>query len=90
LLFLCFSFQFETVHKSAQSLFSLINGDEIYATMSIINYEDHPTEIWLISCLYLYSYIILFVFAIANLFIAVIMDSYETIKVRCIATSQLT
>ena len=57
-----------------------MNGDEIYATMSIISYDEQPV-VWTFSIIYLYSYVLLFIFAIANLFIAVIMDSYEQIKV---------
>lgn len=57
-----------------------MNGDEIYATMAIID-PVKQLAIWNISLIYLYSYVLLFIFAIANLFIAVITDSYEHIKV---------
>lgn len=50
--------------------------------MQNINYDDHPLVIWLMGQLFHYTYCTLFIFAIANLFIAVIMDSYETVKVR--------
>ena len=74
--------QYNTISGSAQSLFALIHGDDVYAAMQNINQEDHPVVIWLVSQVFHYTYCTLFIFAIANLFIAVIMDSYETVKVR--------
>lgn len=73
--------QFHSFSETIECLFALINGDEIYTTFSIINLKDHTTGVWLFSRFYFYSFIFLSVFAIFNLFIAVIMDSYETVKV---------
>lgn len=65
-----------------QNLFALIHGDDLYATMNAIKYEENQLTIWATGQVYHYSYCILFIFAIANLMIAVIIDSYETVKVR--------
>ena len=57
-----------------------MHGDEIYATASNID-VDSKSAISIVGSILLYCYVILFIFAIASLFIAVITDSYEKIKV---------
>lgn len=74
-------FQFRTIFSTSECLFSLINGDEIYGTLSMVNLDEHPSMIYWFSRAYIYSFVIMFIFAVANLFIAVINDSYEAIKV---------
>ena len=73
--------QFSSVITAGECLFALISGDEIFATLSFITTEDHPMAIFIFSRIYLISFMTIFIFAIANLFVALIMDSYETVKV---------
>lgn len=75
--FLCF--QFRTLDKVTECLFSLINGDDMYATF--LRMRDKSYMVWLFSRLYLYSFISLFIYMVLSLFIALITDTYETIKV---------
>ncbi|XP_034558529.1 mucolipin-3 [Notolabrus celidotus] len=70
--------KFRTLDKVTECLFSLINGDDMYATF--LNMRDKSYMVWLFSRLYLYSFISLFIYMVLSLFIALITDTYETIK----------
>ncbi|XP_075471760.1 mucolipin-2 isoform X1 [Ascaphus truei] len=70
--------KFEDMNTVAECLFSLVNGDDMFATFAQI--QQKSTLVWLFSRLYLYSFISLFIYMILSLFIALITDSYETIK----------
>lgn len=73
-----YHFKFRTLSTTAECLFSLINGDDMFATFSIISNKSQM--IWWFSRVYLYSFISLYIYVILNLFITVINDAYETIK----------
>lgn len=64
----------------AECLFSLVNGDDMFATFAQI--QQKSSLVWMFSRLYLYSFISLFIYMILSLFIALITDSYDTIKVK--------
>ncbi|XP_073347769.1 mucolipin-3 [Pagrus major] len=70
--------KFRTLDKVTECLFSLINGDDMYATF--LKMRDKSYMVWLFSRLYLYSFISLFIYMVLSLFIALITDTYETIK----------
>uniref|UniRef100_A0A672J744 Mucolipin-3-like n=1 Tax=Salarias fasciatus TaxID=181472 RepID=A0A672J744_SALFA len=70
--------KFRTLDKVTECLFSLINGDDMYATF--LNLRGKTYMVWLFSRLYLYSFISLFIYMVLSLFIALITDTYETIK----------
>ncbi|XP_041848548.1 mucolipin-3 [Melanotaenia boesemani] len=70
--------KFRTLDRVTECLFSLINGDDMYATF--LKMSDKNYMVWLFSRLYLYSYISLFIYMVVSLFIALITDTYETIK----------
>ncbi|XP_044074826.1 mucolipin-3 [Siniperca chuatsi] len=70
--------KFRTLDKVTECLFSLINGDDMYATF--LQMRDKSYMVWLFSRLYLYSFISLFIYMVLSLFIALITDTYETIK----------
>ncbi|XP_062049404.1 mucolipin-2 [Lepus europaeus] len=70
--------KFENLNIVAECLFSLVNGDDMFATFAQI--EQKSVLVWLFSRLYLYSFISLFIYMILSLFIALITDSYDTIK----------
>ena len=77
-LSLVFSIQFATLASTAACLFGLINGDEVFATINAVSRSD--TVIYVFSLLYFYSFITLFIFGVANLFIAIIDSTYQRIK----------
>ncbi|XP_061879659.1 mucolipin-3-like [Entelurus aequoreus] len=70
--------KFRTLDKVTECLFSLINGDDMYATFMKLRKDGYM--VWLFSRLYLYSFISLFIYMVLSLFIALITDTYETIK----------
>ncbi|XP_071800014.1 mucolipin-3-like isoform X1 [Asterias amurensis] len=70
--------KFRTLNVAIECMFSLINGDDMYATFDEMS--DKSTVVWIYSRIYLYSFISLFIYAILSLFIALIMDTYETVK----------
>uniref|UniRef100_A0A8C5QUV3 Mucolipin TRP cation channel 2 n=1 Tax=Leptobrachium leishanense TaxID=445787 RepID=A0A8C5QUV3_9ANUR len=70
--------KFEDLNTVAECLFSLVNGDDMFATFAQI--QQRSLLVWLFSRLYLYSFISLFMYMVLSLFIALITDSYETIK----------
>ncbi|XP_006898440.1 PREDICTED: mucolipin-2 [Elephantulus edwardii] len=70
--------KFEDLGTVAECLFSLVNGDDMFATFA--QFQQKSVLVWLFSRLYLYSFISLFIYMILSLFIALITDSYDTIK----------
>ncbi|XP_038649346.1 mucolipin-3-like [Scyliorhinus canicula] len=70
--------KFVKLSAVAECLFSLINGDDMFATFAEI--QEKSNLLWLFSRIYLYSFISLFIYMILSLFIALITDTYETIK----------
>lgn len=72
-------FQFRSLNVVSECLFSLINGDDMFATFAKMQQKSYL--VWLFSRIYLYSFISLFIYMILSLFIALITDTYETIKV---------
>ncbi|XP_019269548.2 mucolipin-2 isoform X3 [Panthera pardus] len=72
------AYNFEDLNTVAECLFSLVNGDDMFATFAQI--QQKSILVWLFSRLYLYSFISLFIYMILSLFIALITDSYDTIK----------
>ena len=70
----------------SECLFSLINGDDMFATFAKMQQKSY--RVWLFSRIYLYSFISLFIYMILSLFITLITDTYETIKVGSSRTSR--
>lgn len=70
--------KFRSLSTTSECLFSLINGDDMFATFSIMS--NKSSMLWWYSRIYLYSFISLYIYIILSLFISVIMDAYDTIK----------
>ncbi|XP_069694607.1 mucolipin-3-like isoform X2 [Periplaneta americana] len=70
--------KFRSLASTSECLFSLINGDDMYATFSIMSFKS--PMLWWYSRIYLYCFISLYIYVVLSLFISVIMDAYETIK----------
>lgn len=71
--------KFRSLSSTSECLFSLVNGDDMFATFSIMSTKS--SVLWWFSRIYLYSFISLYIYVILSLFISVIMDAYDTIKV---------
>jgi len=74
-----YHFKFETIMSTSECLFSLINGDDMFATFKSIP-KDRALSVWVYSRVYLYTFICLFIYVVLSLFISIIMDTYEIIK----------
>ncbi|XP_070604662.1 mucolipin-3-like [Erythrolamprus reginae] len=72
--------KFHTLNMISEYLFSLINGDDMFATFAKMQQKSYL--VWLFSWIYLYSFISLFIYMVLSLFIALITDTYETVKVH--------
>ncbi|XP_014290781.1 mucolipin-3 [Halyomorpha halys] len=70
--------KFRTLASTSECLFALINGDDMYATFSIMVVKS--PMLWWFSRIYLYVFISLYIYVVLSLFISIIMDAYETIK----------
>lgn len=75
--------KFQTPWSAAETLFSIINGDEIYATLAIqeSSKSGGPWVFWF-SKFYLGIYVAVFTIVVINLLIALFMSAYEAIKER--------
>uniref|UniRef100_A0A4W4HHR0 Polycystin cation channel PKD1/PKD2 domain-containing protein n=1 Tax=Electrophorus electricus TaxID=8005 RepID=A0A4W4HHR0_ELEEL len=69
--------KFRSLSRVSECLFSLINGDDMFATFSEV--ERSGTLVWLFSQVYLYTFISLFIYMVLSLFIALITGAYDTI-----------
>lgn len=74
-----YSIKFRTLSQSSEALFSLLNGDDMFATFYTIS--DSNMTINIIGKIYIYVFVALFIYVVLSLFIAIIMDAFEVIKV---------
>ncbi|GAB0094000.1 Mucolipin [Sergentomyia squamirostris] len=70
--------KFRSLAITSECLFSLINGDDMFATFTTMSGKSNM--LWWFSRIYLYSFISLYIYVVLSLFISVIMDAYDTIK----------
>ncbi|OQV13272.1 Mucolipin-3 [Hypsibius exemplaris] len=70
--------KFQTFHSTTETIFSLINGDDMFATFAILPWEN--SMIWYFSRVYLYTFICMFTYVVLSLMISLIMDAYGTVK----------
>lgn len=63
-------------------MFSLLNGDDIYATFEDIEQGQYPVPI--ISRIYIITFVTLFVTSVLNVFIFIIEDSYRKAKLSTV------
>lgn len=73
-------FQFEQLNRVAECLFSLLNGDDMFATFALL--KDKNSLVWYFSRAYLYTFISMFIYMVLSLFIGLITDSYEIVTVQ--------
>ncbi|CAD5215297.1 unnamed protein product [Bursaphelenchus xylophilus] len=73
-----YSIKFRTLSESSEALFSLMNGDDMFATFYTIN--DSNATIKFIGTMYIYIFVCMFIYVVLSLFIAIIMDAYEVVR----------
>ena len=92
LLFLAFSLtgyvvlgpfhpKFITFYESFETLFGLLNGDDIYTTYDQIDIDDDPVA-YIYSRIVLYAFVVLFIYFVLNLFTSLVIPAYEASQVR--------
>ncbi|KAM7540889.1 hypothetical protein Aperf_G00000046189 [Anoplocephala perfoliata] len=74
-----FSFKFRSFTSTLECLYSLINGDDMFVTFSIIEW-DKGIGIFLFSRIFLYVFITLFIYAVLNIFVTIVFEAYEEVK----------
>ncbi len=74
-----YNMKFRTVLTASECLFSLVNGDDMFATFAAVP-ETSGSLVRGFARAYLYLFISLFIYVVLSLFIAIIMDTYEVIK----------
>uniref|UniRef100_A0A914DHW8 Polycystin cation channel PKD1/PKD2 domain-containing protein n=1 Tax=Acrobeloides nanus TaxID=290746 RepID=A0A914DHW8_9BILA len=73
-----YSMKFRTLSQSSEALFSLLNGDDMFATFYTI--DDSNTTIKIFGKIYIYVFVALFIYMVLSVFIAIIMDAFEAVK----------
>ncbi|KRX55589.1 Mucolipin-3 [Trichinella sp. T9] len=72
--------KFRSLAITSSCLFSLINGDDLFATFTTTS-DQNQTVFWFVV-IYIYVFISLFTYVILSLIISIIMDAYEVVKDR--------
>ena len=80
-VFTYFSLQFLTVDASFYALFSMLNGDDLWSTYTGMSSYDN-LGVFVFSQFFFTIFLILFIYAVLNLFISLIIQSYEESQVR--------
>ena len=73
-----YNMKFRTLSLTSETLFSLMNGDDMFATFAQTSRKS--TLVYWFSKLYVYMFVFFFIYLVLSLMISIIMDSYETIK----------
>ena len=74
--------QFRTPQAAMETLFGIVNGDEIYATLATLEEEKSGGDwVFWFSRIYIFAYVAIFTIVVINLLIAIFMSSYDSIKV---------
>ncbi len=73
--------KFTDFNASLETLFSLLNGDDIYTTFISIDTEDNLGA-YVYSRFYMYIFLLLFLYFVLNLFTSLVIAAYEALQVR--------
>lgn len=75
--------KFRTLSLASETLFAMMNGDEVYMTFANMTHTEGAT--WWFSRAFFYLFVSLFIYVVVSVFISLLMDSYETVKVSVIS-----
>lgn len=70
--------KFRSPSETFECLFSLLNGDDMFATFFVLDTKN--TVVWYFSRIYLYVFTSLFIYVVLSLFISIIVDAWDSIK----------
>ncbi|KAJ9460053.1 hypothetical protein DIPPA_26591 [Diplonema papillatum] len=82
-----YTHRFVTFDAGCVTLFSVLNGDVMHDIFEDI-YPEQGGGLKFLSRIYMYSFIILFIYAILNTFLAIMEDTYFQIKQALVADLQ--
>ena len=77
--------RFADISRSLITLFALLNGDEIRSTFMDLN-QPYPV----VSAIYLYSFVCLFIYVVLNVFIAIVEESFFASRAKTRSLEQFT
>lgn len=72
--------KFNTFYETFETLFSLLNGDDIYGTFNLIDIDDDPVA-YFYSRVFIYVFLVLFIYFVLNLFTSLVITAYEASQV---------
>lgn len=72
--------KFRTFSMTCESLFALLNGDDMFMTFVGLNPRGDNLIRWF-ARLYTLAYVFLFAYVVLSLFIAILMEAFDTIQV---------
>ncbi|KAK0412434.1 hypothetical protein QR680_006209 [Steinernema hermaphroditum] len=76
-----YSPKFHTVERTSKTLFSLLNGDDMFTTF--VTVESSNTAVLLFSTVYVYVFVSLFIYVLLSLVIAIFENAwYRTVEDR--------
>lgn len=70
----------KTLSSTAECLFALLNGDDMYATFSNLSLDVASGYVNVFLRVYLYAFVTIFIYMALAVFLSVILDVYETVK----------
>lgn len=73
-------FQFLDLDTTIVTLFALLNGDVVHSGFNNLAQDPHT---FFLSRAYMYTFVVLFITAVRNVFIFIIQDGYHLAKVVC-------
>lgn len=78
-----YNMKFSTFWLTLETLFSLLNGDDMFNTFIMVETTNSvPTQraIYIFSKIYLYSYVCFFIYVVLSVCIAMIEDAYDVVS----------
>ncbi|KAK3608735.1 hypothetical protein CHS0354_001001 [Potamilus streckersoni] len=73
--------KFQTMSKTADTLFAMITGDEIYLTLTVLETDKLGSQaVWWFAQTYLWLFVSIFTVLILNILIAIFNSAYEVIQ----------
>ncbi|KAL3852305.1 hypothetical protein ACJMK2_015964, partial [Sinanodonta woodiana] len=73
--------KFQTITKTANTLFAMVTGDEIYVTLAVLETDKLGNNaVWWFAQTYLWAFVSIFTILILNILIAIFNSAYEVIQ----------
>ena len=73
--------QFEDFPLSMESLYCILNGDDLYTTFELAHLNTQSNAIKFFSELYLVLFVFVFIYTVLSLFIGIYNHTYEFLSV---------